>query len=230
MKHTATILMCLLATSALAQAPPPPPPKVPPIVTAPKGPPSFFLTSIGPGKGADLGGIDGADKQCQVLADAAGLGKHSWRAYLSTRAVDARDRIGKGPWFNTKGVQVAADVGDLHGDTLAQARNGNLISKSTALSEKGEQLPGEGDKPNYHDVLTGTQTDGRRYTDDFDHTCSDWTSSRADGSAQLGHFDRNTGSTSISWNSVHASRGCSQENLISTGGNGLFYCFAAEPR
>jgi hypothetical protein len=237
MKIAAATVACALAlTAAGAVAEAQTAPKVPPIVTAPKGPPTFFVTSVGLGKGADLGGLDGADKHCQALATAAGIGNHTWRAYLSTQktktapAVNARDRIGKGPWFNMKGAQVAASLADLHGDTLELARKGNLISKSSALTEKGEPVPGEGDKPNYHDVLTGSQTDGRAYKDALDHTCSNWTSSAPDGSAQLGHVDRNSSSTSISWNSVHPSRGCTQENLIATGGNGLFYCFAAEPR
>ncbi len=236
MKTLSTITVCILiGGAALAQAPTSS--RIPPLEQKPKGPPSFFVTSVGGGKGADLGGLEGADKHCQNLAQAAGIGNHTWRAYLSTqaekgkKAINARDRIGKGPWFNAKGARIAANVGDLHGDTLEQARNGNLISKGSALNEKGEPVPGEGDKPNYHDVLTGSTTDGRAYKDTkYDHTCSNWTNSGTDGSAQLGHADRNSSSTSISWNSVHPSRGCSQENLISTGGNGLYYCFAAEAR
>lgn len=236
MKSVVTLTLCAVLSSTAVLAQNQMAPKVPPIVTAPKGEMSFFLTSVGLGKGADLGGLEGADKHCQALATAAGLGKHTWRAYLSTQAangkpaVNARDRIGNGPWFNAKGSQIAANLADLHGDTAELARKGNLISKSSTLNEKGEPVPGEGDIPNYHDVLTGSQTDGRAYTDDLDHTCSNWTSSRPDGSTQLGHFDRNSSSTSISWNSVHPSRGCTQENLIATGGNGLFYCFAADQK
>jgi len=236
MKTALSVAIYIFLSSLPALAQTQPSPEVPPIVTAPKGTPTFFLTSVGLGNGADLGGLDGADQHCQTLAAAAGIGAHTWRAYLSTQgangtpAINARDRIGNGPWFNTKGSQIAANLADLHGDTVELARKGNLISKASALTEKGELLPGEGEKPNYHDVLTGSQTDGRAYTDRFDHTCSNWTSSLPDGSAQLGHFDRNSSSTSISWNSVHPSRGCAQENLIATGGNGLFYCFAAEPR
>jgi hypothetical protein len=202
----------------------------------PKGDPTFFVTSVGLGKGADLGGLGGADAHCQALAAAAGMGGHTWRAYLSTQAepgrpaVNARDRIGAGPWFNAKGVRVATNLGDLHGDSLEQARQGNLIAQATALTEKGDTLPGEGQKPNVHDILTGTRIDGRAYTDNVDRTCSNWTSSAAVGSAQVGHADRNTRSTGISWNSSHETLGCSQEKLVSTGGAGLFYCFAAEAR
>ncbi len=236
MKIALSVGICIFLSSLPALAQAPPFPEVPPIVTAPKGTPNFFLASVGLGKGADLGELDGADQHCQALAAAAGIGAHTWRAYLNTQAnsgtpaVNARDRIGNGPWFSTEGSQIAANLADLHGDTAELARKGNLINKSSALSEKGELLPGEGERPNYHDVLTGSQTDGRAYGDRLDHTCSNWTSSRPDGSAQVGHFDRNSSSTSISWNSVRPSRGCSQENLMSTGGNGLFYCFAAEPR
>ena len=237
MKTALSTAVSILLSSLPALAQTQPYPNVPPLITAPKGTPSFFVTSVGLGKGGDLGGLEGADKHCQALATAAGIGAHTWRAYLSTQAADgkpainARDRIGNGPWFSTKGSQIATNLADLHGDTIELAREGNLISKSSALTEKGEVLPGEGDKPNYHDVLTGSQTDGRAYpADGFDHTCRNWTSSRPDSSAQVGHSDRNSSVTSISWNSVHPSRGCTQENLISTGGNGLFYCFAAEPR
>jgi len=199
---------------------------------APKAPPQpmgFFVTSSGAGKGADLGGLAGADQHCQKLAAAAGAGNRTWRAYLSAgasggqAAVNARDRIGQGPWYNAKGARIAQNLGDLHGDTAEAARLGNNISKATALTEKGEPVKGFGDSPNQHDMLTGSQTDGRAYTDG-DHTCQNWTSSGA-GTAQLGHHDR-TGGGNTSWNSVHASRGCSQENLVSTGGAGLFYCFA----
>jgi hypothetical protein len=193
----------------------------------PPPPMSFFVTSVGAGKGADLGGLAGADQHCQMLAASAGRGSSTWHAYLSTQgagAVNARDRIGSGPWYNAKGQQIAANVAELHGDTLELARMGNRITKTSALSEKGEILNGMGDQPNEHDILTGSQPDGRAYTDAADHTCSNWTSSGM-GTAQLGHFDR-MGGGNASWNSVHPSRGCSQENLVSTGGAGKLYCFA----
>jgi hypothetical protein len=196
----------------------------------PQQPMGFFVTSAGSGKGADLGGIAGADAQCQRLAAAAGAGSRTWHAYLSTSAkdgqpaVNARDRIGSGPWYNAKNTRIAQNLGDLHGDTAEQARLGNNISKATALTEKGDTIKGFGDNPNQHDMLTGSTTDGRAYTDGADHTCNNWTSSTT-GTAQLGHFDR-TGGGNTSWNSTHPSRGCSQENLVSTGGAGLFYCFA----
>jgi hypothetical protein len=194
-----------------------------------KNPKNFFITSVGMGKGGDLGGLAGADRYCQTLATAAGLGNHTFHAYLSTQAVNgkpainARDRIGKGPWYNVKGVLIAKDLSDLHGDTLDSARRGNGISKAEALTEKGEMVNGLGDKPNQHDMLTGSQLDGRAFTDGVDHTCHNWTSS-SDGNAQLGHSDRNA-FTSISWNSAHLSRNCSQAGLVATGGAGLFYCF-----
>jgi hypothetical protein len=194
-----------------------------------KAPMTFFVTSVGIGSGANLGGLAGADAHCQKLAQAAGGGERTWRAYLSTSAsegkpaANARDRIGKGPWHNARGTLVARDLEHLHGDTLELARLGNLITKNNAVNEKGELVNGVGDKPNMHDVLTGSQPDGRAYTDTADHTCKNWTSS-SEGTAQLGHHDRNGGG--ISWNSVHPSRGCSQENLVATGGAGLFYCFA----
>jgi hypothetical protein len=190
-------------------------------------PMSFFVTSTGLGKGADLGGLAGADQHCQMLAAAVGRGSSTWHAYLSTQgagAVNARDRIGAGPWANAKGQVIAANVAELHGDTLEIARMGNRITKTSALSEKGEMLNGVGDTPNEHDILTGSQPDGRAYTDAADHTCSNWTSSGM-GTAQLGHFDR-MGGGNASWNSVHPSNGCSQQNLVSTGGAGKLYCFA----
>ena len=198
---------------------------------APPQPMTFFVTSVGIGNGANLGGLAGADKHCQQLATAAGAGNRTWRAYLSTSAaggqsaVNARDRIGQGPWHNAKGGRVAQGLADLHGDTLELARLGNTLTRVTALTEKGEPVKGAGDTPNQHDILTGSQTDGRAYTDGADHTCKNWTSS-GEGTAQVGHHDR-TGGPGTSWNAVHASRGCSQENLVSTGGAGLFYCFAA---
>ena len=197
---------------------------------APPQPMSFFVTSAGSGKGADLGGIAGADRICQTLATAAGSTK-TFRAYLSAAAangqaaVNARDRIGAGPWYNAKGARIAQNVGDLHGDTLEQARRGNNIQKPTALTEKGEVVNGVGDTPNQHDMITGSQLDGTAFTDAADHTCGNYSSSAATGAVQLGHHDR-TGGGNISWNSTHPSRGCSQENLVATGGAGRFYCFA----
>jgi hypothetical protein len=185
---------------------------------------SFFVTSTGSGKGADFGGLDGADRHCQALAAAAGAGPRNWRAYLSTQgpgAVDARSRIGRGPWQNAKGVVIARSVEELHGE--------NNLSKQTALDEKGELVNGRGDQPNRHDILTGSQSDGTAYADAADHTCRNWTSS-GEGSAQLGHHDRlglRADAPSRSWNSSHPSRGCSDEALRSTGGAGLLYCFAA---
>ncbi len=186
---------------------------------------SFFLTSAGPGKGADLGGLAGADRHCQVLAAAVGQGNLTWRAYLSNNAsgsqaaVNARDCIGNGPWFNSKGVQIAQNVADLHSDT-------NNLTKETQLSEKGDVVNGRGDNPNRHDILTGSQLDGTAFSGDVDATCQNWTSSGT-GSARVGHHDRTGGGEHpSSWNSAHGSRGCSQENLRGTGGDGLFYCFA----
>ena len=198
---------------------------------APPPPMSFFVTSVGKGDGANLGGLAGADAHCQALATAVGAGNRTWHAYLSAGAsgaqpaVNARDRIGNGPWYNGRsGAPIAKDVADLHGDTLDAARLGNNLSRSTVFTEKGEQINGVGQTPNQHDMLTGSQTDGRGYTDGADHTCANWTSNST-GRAQLGHFDR-TGGGNTSWNSAHPSRGCSQPDLVSTGGAGLFYCFA----
>ncbi|RZL10568.1 MAG: lectin [Rubrivivax sp.] len=199
---------------------------------APKPPFSFFITSTGLGKGADLGGVAGADAHCQKLAEAAGSTFKTWRAYLSTQAaagqpaLNARDRIGQGPWHNTRGAVVARNVSHLHGDTLDEARLGNNLTWATAFTEKNEPVKRAGDKPNEHDILTGSQPDGRAYTDAADHTCRNFTSSAEEGSAQVGHFDR-TGGGNTSWNSTHGSRGCSQPKLVSSGGAGLFYCFAA---
>lgn len=187
---------------------------------------SFFVTSAGLGKGADLGGLDGADKHCQTLAEAVGAGGKTWRAYLSTQgegAVNARDRIGRGPWQNAKGVTIAKDVAELHGN--------NNLTKQTALSEKGDVINGFVDKPNMHDMLTGSQPDGTAFPSGEDRTCGNWTKSGSDGAAMVGHHDR-MGPTDTpplkSWNSAHPSRGgCSQDALKSTGGAGLFYCFAA---
>jgi hypothetical protein len=196
---------------------------------APPPPMSFFITSVGKGDGANLGGLAGADAHCQMLATAAGRGTATWRAYLSTQgpnAVNARDRIGRGPWFNYGGQRRAAEnVAELHGDTVEQARLGVAVGKAISLTEKGEVVNGVGDMPNRHDMLTGSTPDGRAFTDGMDHTCNNWTSNGA-GTAQLGHSDKQGGNNG-SWNSSHPSRGCSQPNLVATGGAGLFYCFAA---
>jgi hypothetical protein len=187
---------------------------------------TFFVTSLASGKGADLGGLAGADKLCQSLAQAVGAGNHTWRAYLSTShadgkpAVNARDRIGRGPWQNAKGVVIAKNVDELHGN--------NNLNKETALSEKGEHINARGDKPNMHDILTRSQPDGRAFSGDEDRTCRNWTSSK-EGAAMVGHHDRlglRDDESSRSWNSSHPSRGCSQDALRGSGGNGLFYCFA----
>jgi hypothetical protein len=190
---------------------------------------TFFITSTGSGKGADLGGIAGADQHCQHLAQAAGLGAKTWHAYLSTQgasAVNARDRIGQGPWQNAKGVVVAKSVADLHGQ--------NNITKQTALTEKGEVVNGRGDTPNMHDILTGSQPDGTAFAAGEDKTCGNWTKS-GQGAAVVGHSDRQglrDDDASKSWNSSHTSRGpdggCSQNDLKSTGGNGLFFCFGTK--
>jgi hypothetical protein len=190
---------------------------------------SFFITSTGPGNGANLGGLEGADRQCRALAAAAGAGGKTWHAYLSASAADgkpavnARDRIGTGPWYNYKGVEVASSVENLHSDD-------NKLDKQNSLTEKGEVVNGRGDQPNRHDMLTGSTIDGKAFADDGkDHTCRNWTSSADDGSAQLGHHDRQGGGQHpTSWNSAHPSRGCSQDDLRSTGGDGLFYCFAVD--
>ncbi|MSO98659.1 MAG: lectin [Rhodospirillaceae bacterium] len=194
---------------------------------------SFFITSVGTGDGANLGGLAGADAHCQKLAAAAGFGKATWRAYLSTQAmgnqpaINARDRIGKGPWHNAKGVMVAQDLSHLHGDTLEEARAGNRIMILHSRDEKGNQINSVGTQPLQHDILTGSRTDGRAYTTDpSDHTCKNWTSNK-EGSTQVGHSDR-TGGPNSSWNSVHPTRDCSQEGLVATGGAGLFYCFATD--
>ena len=193
-------------------------------------PMSFFVTSVGVGKGGDLGGLSGADAHCAMLAQAAGSTGKIWRAYLSTQArpgqpaVNARDRIGQGPWYNSKGQPISQNQAELHGDTLEMAQRGSDLYKQSALTEKGAVVNGVGDTPNMHDALTGSQLDGRAYTDNMDHTCNNWTSSGM-GSAQVGHSDR-SGGGNTSWNSAHASRGCSQQDLVGTGGAGLFYCFA----
>jgi hypothetical protein len=192
---------------------------------------TFFITSVGPGDGANLSGLDGADRHCQTLAQAVGAGGRTWRAYLSTQAVgeaqavNARDRIGRGPWQNAKGVVIAKDVDELHGD--------NQLTKQTALNEKGEVVNGRGDTPNRHDILTGSTPDGRAFPPAEDRTCGNWTKS-GQGAAMVGHHDRmgrDDTPPAKSWNSSHPSRGpdggCSQADLRSTGGDGLLYCFAA---
>lgn len=186
---------------------------------------SFFITSQGPGNGANLGGLAGADEHCRRLAEAVASRGRTWRAYLSASAaggqpaVNARDRIGGGPWYNARGTRVAANVGELHGEATG-------LGKQTSLNERGEVVAGRGDTPNRHDILTGSQADGTAFAGTEDRTCANWTSS-GEGSAQVGHHDRQGGGQApTSWNSAHASRGCSQENLRSTGGDALFYCFA----
>jgi hypothetical protein len=191
----------------------------------------FFVTSRGLNRGGNLGGLAGADAHCQMLADAVGAGTRTWRAYLSTQArpgqpaVNARDRIGAGPWRNAKGQIIAANQTELHGDTLEAAQLGSNLFKLSAFNERGEVVKGVGDTPVQHDMLTGSQTDGRAFTDAADHTCNNWTS-EGPGTAQVGHSDR-VGGGNTSWNSSHATRGCSQKDLIDTGGAGYFYCFAA---
>ena len=213
------VSIALLSTGAAAQAQ-----KVSPDM-------SFFVTSAGSGKGADLGGLAGADQHCQQLAAAAGAGKKQWRAYLSTTAtnggklIHARDRIGKGPWYTTEGRLVARNVDELHAL--------NSINRMTALTEKGTKVNGRADSPNMHDILTGSTPDGRAAVDGSkDTTCGNWTKS-GEGSAMVGHHDRwglKDDDPSRSWNASHPSRGCSQDNLRSSGGAGMFYCFAANTR
>jgi hypothetical protein len=192
-------------------------------------PMSFFITSAGPGNGADLGGLAGADRHCHTLASAVGAGGLQWRAYLSTiaaggqPAVNARDRIGPGPWHNAKGAMIAESVAHLHGES-------NNLTKQTQLTEKGDTVNGRGDRPNMHDILTGSNPDGTAFTEEGYTNCGNWTSS-GEGSARVGHHDRvGGGQNPTSWNSAHSSRGCGQANLQATGGNGLFYCFALPRR
>jgi hypothetical protein len=203
--------------------------------SSPPGPKdmSFFVTSVGPGKGADLGGLEGADQHCQKLAAAAGAGDRTWRAYLSTQApglsdpkfVNARDRIGVGPWQNAKGVVIARNVDDLHSAS-------NNVTKQTAVDEKGQPVNGRTETPNKHDMLTGSRPYGTAFpgTPFFDMTCGNWTKGGTEGSAMTGHFDRagpiETAPWAVSWNSSHPTRGCDPAGLKSTGGDGLFYCFA----
>jgi len=187
---------------------------------------NFFITSVGPGDGANLGGLAGADRYCSTLAEAAGVRGKQWVAYLSAvaqsgqPAVNARDRIGTGPWYNARGVLIASDLEQLHSEA-------SLAGKENSLNEKGEKVNGRGDTPNQHDILTGANPDGTVATDTLDTTCGNWTRNDAGGRAFVGHHDRIGGGVRpTSWNSAHPSRGCGQANLVATGGNGLFYCFA----
>ena len=189
-------------------------------------PMTFFVTSRSIGNGGNLGGLAGADAHCQSLAQAAGAGNRTWRAYLSTQgsgAVNARDRIGAGPWHNAKGVRVAANVADLHGDN---ERDRNYLYKDTAIDESGDLVNGRGDRPNQHDILTGSDSHGRALPAGEDRTCNNWTSSST-GRGMVGHHDRSGGNTT-SWNMAHPSRSCSQSDLVATGGNGMLYCFAGQ--
>ncbi len=200
------LVFCGLLVAGSAQAQPP------------TGPMSFFVTSDGSGNGGDLGGLEGADAICQNLAESVDQGQLTWRAYLSTQgpnAVNARDRIGPGPWFNANGAQIAADLDNLHSML-------HRMNVSTALDERGQIIPGSGYAPNRHDILTGSQADGTAYPAGEDMTCNNWTSSSDDGKARVGHHDY------AAWSSAHNSRGCSPAALISSGGDGLFYCFAAQ--
>lgn len=188
---------------------------------------SFFITSVGSGDGANLGGLVGADAHCQQLASAVGAGSKTWRAYLSAHSsngqgsVNARDRIGFGPWYNSKGVKVADNLNNLHSNFMD-------LGKANSLDEKGDVVKGRGDSPNQHDILTGSSLDGRIIEDGNNHTCNNWSTS-GEGTAQVGHFDRTGGGPNPnSWVSAHGSRGCSQEDLVGTGGNGYFYCFATD--
>ena len=207
--------LVLLTTSCLAPG------------TTPTNQLSFFIASAGSGDGANLGGLAGADRICQARAQAVGAGSRRWRAYLSSSArpgspaVNARDRIGRGPWYNARGIAVAINVADLHSVN-------NQLSKANSLTEAGNIVNGRGDKPNVHDILTGSQADGTAFGGEADRTCRNWTSS-SQGSAQVGHHDRQGGGPDpTSWNSAHPSRGCSPANLQGSGGNGLFYCFASK--
>jgi hypothetical protein len=219
-------LLAAASTTILGCANPPSAP--------PTGPMSFFVTSVGLGKGGDLGGIEGADRHCQALAQAAGAGSRTWRAYLSTQGanltdsnvVNARDRIGTGPWFNAKGVLIARDVNELHSEK-------NNVTKATALDEKGAQVNGRTEKPNKHDMLTGSRPDGTAFPGNpfADMTCGNWTKSGKEGSAMTGHHDRQGPvpyGWGISWNSAHPTLGCDPDGVRSTGGDALFYCFAAQ--
>jgi hypothetical protein len=200
-----------------------------PVSTQAQQPLGFFITSAGKGDGANLGGLAGADAHCQALAKAAGAGTRQWRAYLSASAaggqaaVNAKDRIGTGPWYNAKGVLIANNVADLHNEAVTK------VGKDNSLTEKGTVVNGRGDTPNQHDILTGSNMDGTLASGAGDVTCGNWSSNKGDGSALVGHHDRQGGGANPnSWNSAHPSKGCGQQNLIATGGNGYFYCFAAK--
>lgn len=213
-----TVALCVASTTE-AQVP----------ANQPQQPMGFFVTSVGPGDGANLKGLTGADEYCQSLAKAAGAGGRTWHAYLSASAagaqapVNARDRIGAGPWYNAKGALIAWNVAGLHGDVH---RDRNSINKEFALNEKGLPVNGRGDTPNQHDILTGSDSFGRALLGGATTTtCDNWTSNVATGSAMVGHHDR-SGGGNTSWNAAHASRGCGKADLVATGGAGLFYCFA----
>jgi len=220
----AALALGLGAGAFVAQAQAPAPAVAP-------APMTFFVTSVGKGDGANLGGLAGADAHWPAGAPPAGGGDAKWRAYLSTQgagAVNARDRIGVGPWHNAKGQLVGRSLAEIHGDTIEQARAGVILGKNFSLTETGELVPGVGDSPNKHDILTGTAPDGRAFPAGEDRTCSNWTSGAdGKGSAMVGHHDKQGGGGG-SWNSQHPSRGCSQPNLASSGGAGLLYCFAAD--
>lgn len=218
---TGKFTLCLFASAAMLS--------ISPIAQAQdRSAMTFFITSAGPGQGANLGGLSGADRHCQTLAAAVGAGRRTWRAYLSTQAaggqpaVNARDRIGRGPWANANGVVVARNLDELHGT--------NQLSKQNSLNERGEVVLGRGDSTNMHDILTGSQANGTAFTGNEDMTCRNWTSS-TDGAAMVGHHDRQglrDDEPSRSWNTSHPSRGCSMDALRSSGGAGLFYCFATD--
>ena len=211
-RRVANVVLSLLVTTALAG-------------TAGAQDMSFFLTSEGPGDGGNLGGLEGADAHCQALAEAAGTRGKTWRAYLSTTGddpVNARDRIGRGPWVNANGVQVATDVDDLHSDN-------NKLSKENSISESGEVINGRGDSPNRHDILTGSDANGYAVNEAGHDACGNWASNSFEGSARVGHHDRiGGGDDPTSWNNAHGSRGCGQADLQATGGDGLYYCFAID--
>ena len=220
MNRIVAVALIAVASQAGAQANPARP--------APQQPMGFFITSVGVGDGANLGGLAGADAHCQKLAQAAGAGPRSWRAYLSATAaagqppVNARDRIGNGPWYNAKGALIAWNVADLHGDVQ---RDRNSINREFALDEKGQPVKGRGDQPNQHDILSGSDSFGRLPVGSAaTTTCNNWTSNST-GSAIVGHHDR-SGGGNTSWNAAHGSRGCGQQDLVASGGAGLFYCFA----
>lgn len=218
-----TAILALAATPASAQA----------VKPDPKF--SFFITSVSMGDGGNLGGLAGADGHCQKLATAVGAGNRSWRAYLSTQAmhggpvVNARERIGQGPWYNVKGEMIAQNLSHLHGDTIEEARAGNRITFRTALNELGKEINGHDDAPdlprqgdhNWHDIMTGTQWNGMAYADNVDHTCKNWTSN-SEGSVQFGHHNR------VHWNSIHGSNSCKHEEMLKETTGVLFYCFAAD--